>query len=427
MKFNTTKDIEHFLDRTPKFQSSGPLAAKFDLERFRGFCRAIGDPQDRFDSIHVGGTNGKGSTCQILASIYRQAGYRTALYTSPHLVNFRERFMIDGRWIGEEELLEFFREYGETLTEFELSYFEISTAIAFWWFAERSVDLALVEVGLGGRLDATNIIKPLLTVITNISLDHTDILGDTVREIAREKAGIIKKDIPVVLGNITGEAREEIEEIAGLRQCSVTDIEELHPRWEGGSCRLTVGGTDTVLKTDLVHPVHAFNIAVARRVVTALQKKYPVDDSTFEEGLKSVRTSFGHPGRFEKLHPELDWYFDGAHNPVAVKAMVEAASQWKSPGGITLVLAMMKDKLNREVANEFQKFKKIYYYDLGTERAASVDEVRQWLPNATSICDENVEEGPFLKELESELVIFAGSFYFYPTVRKWLQSSTVVR
>ncbi|MGK7389609.1 MAG: bifunctional folylpolyglutamate synthase/dihydrofolate synthase, partial [Candidatus Cyclobacteriaceae bacterium M2_1C_046] len=195
MPFNSIESVNSYLESIPKFQTSGKSAANFDLDHFKKFCNELGNPESKYPTIHVAGTNGKGSTCQILASIYQRAGYRVGMYTSPHLLNFSERFKINGIEISDAKLVEFFNAFESQLKKNGLSYFEISTAIAFWYFASQQVDLAIIEVGLGGRLDATNIIKPEVSVITNISLDHTDILGDSVNEIAREKAGIIKPEV----------------------------------------------------------------------------------------------------------------------------------------------------------------------------------------------------------------------------------------
>lgn len=427
MKFKSIQNVCQYLEKMPKFQTMGEKAARFDLEHFQRVCQAMGAPQDDFPSIHVAGTNGKGSTCQILASVYRQGGYKTGLYTSPHLLDFKERFQVNGQQISDEELLTFFQQQEGIIKSFRLTYFELSTAIAFWWFSRKKVDLALIEVGLGGRLDATNVIRPVLSIITNISLDHTRILGNTIEEIAREKAGIIKKQTPVVIGNVKPEARNEIEKIAHTLESAVWDINDLDPQWVDGECRLTVDKAEIRLQTDLVHPVQAFNIAVSWITVFVAQKQFPVKEESFLQGLKKVRKNYKNPGRFEKLHPRLQWYFDGAHNPEAVNAMIRMVSTLKPVNEAVLILAIMRDKINESVMIEFQKFKKIYYYELGSERAATLGHIKQWLPDVYAFTGEKYQREHFLKELESELVIFAGSFYFYPTVREWLQSSTLVQ
>ncbi|MGK7368748.1 MAG: bifunctional folylpolyglutamate synthase/dihydrofolate synthase, partial [Candidatus Halalkalibacterium sp. M3_1C_030] len=234
MPFKSIKEVSQYLESIPKFQTSGKSAANFDLERFRKFCEAMGNPQDDFPSVHVGGTNGKGSTCQILAAVYQHAGFKTGIYTSPHILEYTERFKINGDVITDSYLLEFFNRHESLLKSFRLSYFEISTAIAFWYFGKMKVDLAIIEVGLGGRLDATNVITPEVSVITNISLDHTDLLGETVPEIAAEKGGIIKKGVPVVLGNVSNEAENVLKKIARTKEAPLVEINKLRPQFRSG-------------------------------------------------------------------------------------------------------------------------------------------------------------------------------------------------
>ncbi len=422
MKLNTTEDLYNFLEEMPSFQNTGPETARFDLERFDRFCEAIGKPHQDYPTIHVAGTNGKGSTCRILGAIYHEAGYKTGLFTSPHLMEYRERFQVGGECITDQELLEFFNEYGPQVESFELSYFELSTAIAFWWFSAQQVDLAIIEVGLGGRLDATNVITPQVSVITNISLDHTNILGDTISAVAKEKAGIIKPGVPVVTGNVVPQAREVIEKVAESRDSKVIQALALNPVWTAGQCQLTYGGDTKVLSTDLENPVQVYNIAVACQVTATLEEKLPVSEEFLVSGLKKVKSIFTLPGRFEKLDLGLEWYFDGAHNVDAVKSMINAVTRIKPVDQAVLVLSLMQDKINKPLMDEFQKFGKIYYYKGSSQRAAGIKEIRKWVPKVDHFQDEEKRLTPFLKELESELVIFAGSFYFYSAVRKWLQT-----
>ncbi|MDR8392746.1 bifunctional folylpolyglutamate synthase/dihydrofolate synthase [Aliifodinibius sp. S!AR15-10] len=422
MKLNTSEDIYRFLDAIPAFQNTGSAAARFDLERFQKFCEAIGDPQDDFPSIHVAGTNGKGSTCQILGAIYHEGGYKTGLYTSPHLLEYRERFQVDGKYITDEELLIFLNKYSGLVKSFRLTYFELSTAIAFWWFRHKNIDLAIIEVGLGGRLDATNIITPLVSVITNISLDHTDILGEDIRSIAREKAGIIKQGVPVVLGNVSFGASEEVMAIAKNKKSRIYQTNSMEPTWRNGVCILNIDGSPVEFTTDLVSPIQVHNVALAWQVVQVLSDRYPVPGKKLNRGLQKVKSTFTLLGRFEKLHSELDWYFDGAHNLEAVQNLTKTVANMQSLDRTTLVLSLMKDKINEMMMAEFQKFKKIYYYTIGSKRAADAREIEKWLPNTDVVSVDKKQQTLFLKELESELVIFAGSFYFYSTVREWVQT-----
>ncbi len=193
-------EAEKILYSIPMFQNVGAKAYNPSLDGIAALCSRIGDPHKTFKSIHVAGTNGKGSVSHLLSATLNSAGYKTALFTSPHLLSFRERIKIDSDMITEAGVVEFIELYSDVIEELKPSFFELTTAMAFWWFAKNRVDIAVIEAGLGGRLDATNIIRPMLCVITNISFDHCAILGDTLEKIAAEKGGIIKNDTPVVLG-----------------------------------------------------------------------------------------------------------------------------------------------------------------------------------------------------------------------------------
>src|SRR5215217_3660290 len=190
---NYKQTLDYLYAKLPMFTRVGAVALKKDLHNTIVMCERLDNPQNKFKSIHVAGTNGKGSVSHMLAAIFQQAGYKTGLYTSPHLKDFRERIRINGEMIAEEFVVDFVAQQQHTIEELSPSFFEVTVAMAFSCFASEKVDIAIIEVGLGGRLDSTNIITPLLSVITNIGLDHTHMLGNTLEEIAGEKAGIIKE------------------------------------------------------------------------------------------------------------------------------------------------------------------------------------------------------------------------------------------
>lgn len=194
--------ITYLFSKLPYFSRDGKKAIKYSLDKIMYLCDKAGNPQNNFHSIHIAGTNGKGSVSHSISAVFQANGYKTALYTSPHLTDFRERMRINGEMIPKEYVANFINKYHILIEEIKPSFFEITQVIAFSWFAESKVDIAVIETGLGGRLDSTNIIKPKLSVITNISFDHTDILGDTLEKIAEEKAGIIKPQTPVVIGRL---------------------------------------------------------------------------------------------------------------------------------------------------------------------------------------------------------------------------------
>ena len=420
MPFQSVDDVKQYLSDIPKFQSDHQKAADFNLNKFKAFCADIGNPQNKYSTIHVAGTNGKGSTCRILAGIYRRAGFKTALYSSPHILQYNERFEINGQCISDQSLIDFFDQYQEEVEEAGLTYFEISTAIAFWWFAKEKVDLAIIEVGLGGRLDATNIIEPEVSVITSIAMDHTDILGDSLEEVAREKAGIIKPKCPVVIGKLPERAEKEIRATARKREADIWSVDALNPKFTPpNTIHLNVNNESLAFQSTLHAPVQALNVAAAWHVQQILNHKFPVSSAQFRQSLKKINIGYG---RFERLLDQKKWYFDGAHNIEALRRVKETVSTVGSVDEAILVLSLMRDKITPQMADEFSEFKNIYYYTLNTKRAAPFKEVQKWLPQARSFPTRKDQQQAFLKEVDSELVIFAGSFYFYATVRDWIQT-----
>ena len=405
------RDVWKFLEHIPKFATSGASAANFSLDTIKAFCDEIGNPQSSFPSIHVAGTNGKGSVCAILEAIYREAGYITGVFTSPHLETYNERFRINGDVIEDRLILEFFKKTAPKIVEFNLSYFEISTALAFWVFARSEVDIAIIETGLGGRLDATNIITPQLSIISSIGFDHSDILGNSLAEIAREKAGIIKSEVPVVLGNIEGEALREIESVAETKQAQVLKAYDLQPAWRDRNIMLK--GWDRFISTQFYEPVNLWNVAVAITAVRTLADTFPVDQSA---EIRSIELFRGVPARFEKLNPLKEWYFSGSHNQVAINSMLEAATELKT-NEIHFFLSFMKDKVKPELLEKFKAFEPCYYFEMDADRAAKAEDIRPYLEIKT------IEEATIknlLHELNDEVVIFTGSFYFYSIVKRWL-------
>ncbi len=419
------QDVWEFLEKIPPFSAEGSRAADFSLGRFRKFCAAIGNPQEQFPSIHVAGSNGKGSVCQLIASIYVQAGYEAGVFASPHMIRYNERFTINGVQIAEADLIAFFQAYTGLLKSFRLTYFEVSAAVAFWWFARRRVDVAVIETGLGGRLDATNIITPLASVITTITLDHTNILGDTIEAITAEKAGIIKPGVPVITGNIPDEARQIIYRKAKEEQAEVFESMDLQPGWENGNYLLSPGAKQIALQSTLNVPVQAYNIAAAWKLTEVLQKSRPVTDIQRKKGIQEVGILFSNIAHFEQLHPALQWYFDGAHNIQAVRAMKKMVSTIQPVDESILIFSLMHDKISREMMAELSEFKKMLYYPLSSPRAATMKDIHSWLPAAQPFPDRRDARNETLKKFESELVLFGGSFYFYPTVRDWLSNFTI--
>lgn len=411
--FNSIKDVWDYLDTIPKFQDKGASASNFELDNISSFCALIGNPQDKFKSIHVAGTNGKGTTCYLLESVYLKAGYKTGLFTSPHLNRYNERFRIEGEDVSDELILDFFQRFASELDQIPLTYFEISTALSFWLFVQQEVDLAIIETGLGGRLDSTNIIHSDLSIITSIGLDHQDILGNTEEEIAKEKAGIIKEGKPVVLGNISEANELIISEIAAENDAQVLRAKDLIPTWNNGVC--TLKNDNLSLGTQLREEVNKWNIASVYLGMDTLINIFPVSDTVFIEAVESF---MGAPARFEQLDPNRDWYFSGAHNVQALRSTFETVDSLSEKQAI-IILSLMHDKVNKEVLSMIDSYELKFYYELATERAASLKEIQSHI-DVKSINENTFET--ILKEFDTSLVIFTGSFYFYGTVKRWVSN-----
>ena len=421
--FTTFQDVVRYLEAIPKFSQKGADAAHFSLDHMEKFCELMGNPHKSFRSIHVAGSNGKGTTCQMLASVYEQAGYKTGLYTSPHLVRFNERVRVNAEEIPDHEVLLFFRQFENLLEEVPLTYFEISTCLAFWYFEKKSCEICLIEVGLGGRLDATNVIDPVLSVITSVSRDHTEILGDTITEIASEKAGIIKQSRPVVTGFLSGEALKVIIETAVKKDAKVINTEHFQPKIQNEIILLRKQDSG-IIKIDAKNRkrVDRLNIAISLAVVQELGSELPVSETEFIAGIESLECRYRHHAHFEKLSPDLEWYYDGAHNPEAMESLIEQVEFMRNRRDPVWILSMMKDKAVAELLENFLPYTNVYYIETGSERCAKRNQILSILPNTRVFSSENPEFLKLLDGFKSKLVIFAGSFYFYSEVKKWMAS-----
>lgn len=427
MFFSTIHDVDRFLKSLPAFQVHGAAAAKPGLERIRQLCEFMGNPECRVPAIHIAGTNGKGSVSAMLALAYEAAGYKCGLYTSPHLNHVSERIRINKIPISESGMLRFFQQFGQQAIDIELSFFEITTAMAFWWFSDQNADISIIETGLGGRLDATNIVNPEVSVITSIALDHQDFLGSTYAEIAREKGGIIKQGRPVVIGNVPEAARKELEQIAERQGASVSDIRRMRPRClrdaensQGSVFRFLEDGRYALIRTDLRAPVHRWNVAAARAAMAAIAQKFPLSLKVFQSALSTAGQSGLLQGRFEKIHPVFPWFFDGAHNPEAVRILVDTIKRQEWEDSPVIVLSVMKDKAQKKMLKPFSLFEKNYYYRLEMERAANIALITPFIANLIHLPPQEDEIISKLKGFTKDVVIFTGSFYFYSVVKRWI-------
>lgn len=409
--FKSIEDVWHFLEQLPMFSKVGVLASNFGLENIRSFCSAIGNPQDQLKTIHIAGTNGKGTVTLLLEAIYRESGYLTGAFTSPHLLKYNERVKISGKDLSDQKLLEFFQRFEVQLNKSSLTYFELSTALAFWAFADAQVDIAIIEAGLGGRLDSTNIITPECSVITSIGLDHQAILGSTKKEIAVEKSGIIKEGIPVIIGNIEGLELQEVVKIAHQKHSEIIYSSTYDATFKKGEVYLKF--SDKPIQTKFIEPINALNIATVKSIIDALDSNFPVDDMLFKQAVEAFP---GVLARFEKLLSNRDWYFTGAHNADAITSLMNAMNRFVHRKK-HFILSFMKDKISLETMQPFQYFENLYFYEQQGDRAAKLMDVSTFL-NVKSINETSFKI--ILQEMKQEVVIFAGSFYFYPIVKRWM-------
>jgi len=315
----------------------------FKLERVSAVLERLGDPHKRYPTIHVAGTNGKGSVAAMLHSVYAGAGYRVGLYTSPHLVDFRERVRVGDELIAESDVVELGRRLQADIKSLsvDLTFFELTTAMAFQYFAQQQVDLAVIEVGLGGRLDATNVIEPEVAVITTISRDHEEFLGSDLESIAREKGGIIKQSCPVVLGQMPAAAAMVLENIAADKGVAVRRFGREYAI--EGEERLTYRGPTVVwkdLSVGLVGDHQRENAAIALATLETLQTRFPVPEHAIRHGLEGVSW----PGRLEIRQGSPTIVLDGAHNEAGVAALLRELPAILGDRRRILLFGVMRDK-----------------------------------------------------------------------------------
>lgn len=355
--------LEYLFQQLPMYQRVGPVAYKKDLGNIRALCEALGNPQDCFPSIHIAGTNGKGSTANMLAACLQAAGHRVGLYTSPHYRDFRERMRVDGALPPETFVVDFVRKHKALLEDVRPSFFEITVAMAFVLFAEAQVDMAVVEVGLGGRLDSTNIITPLLSVITNISYDHQNLLGNTLPEIAGEKAGIIKGGVPVVIGERQAETDPVFVAKATEVDAPLTfaedrvQVEELR----AGTYAIRESGAPghAELAVEVGGPYQAKNIQTTLAALSQLPHPWKIGEKALRNGLSKISQYTGFMGRWQVLQNDPLVICDSAHNVAGITAALSGLKSWPVEDQ-HFVLGMVTDKDAIKMLSLFPS--KAHYY-----------------------------------------------------------------
>ena len=374
--------IEYLFSQTPVFEKIGAAAYKPGLHNTHALDSHLHHPHRRFKSIHVAGTNGKGSVSHTLAAIMQAQGYRVGLYTSPHLVDFRERIRVNGECIPEQFVIDFVEQEKAFFEPLRPSFFELTTALAFHYFAKQEVDIAIVEVGLGGRMDCTNIITPELSVITNIGLDHTQFLGNTLAAIAGEKAGIIKPQVPVVIGKTQPETRPVFEATARENNAPIVfaedhpeiDAGQKHVEGEGNICCDTVNfGTITLTLTGDCQRENANTVLHAVQMLR--EKEWTITDEAVREGFGHVCELTGLRGRWEYLRrsdPVI--VCDTGHNVEAWQWLSEQLKR-QSCHAMHIVFGMVDDKDMEGVMHLLPQKADYYFTQASTHRAIPVERV----------------------------------------------------
>ena len=382
---NYQQTVDYLFTRLPMFSRIGADAFKKDLTNTIRLCGALGDPQKRFKCIHVAGTNGKGSVSHMLAAVLQTAGYKTGLYTSPHLKDFRERIRINGQWCDERFIIDFTERIRPLIEEIEPSFFEITVAMAFDYFAQQEVDVAVIEVGLGGRLDSTNIITPEVSVITNIGMDHMNLLGDTLEKIAFEKAGIIKPGVPVVIGEAITETRPVFDQVAAGRGAAIVYAQEKRwiADWQYKHHQLTAEVADKQHDTHDKYQLDLTGFYQTKNLVTLLEVAHQLQLHGWRTGTNIVRQALPHVkkltglhGRWELIHQHPSVILDVGHNADGM-AQIREQLELMQFRHLHIIIGMVKDKEIGKVLSLLPPHASYYFTQAQIPRALNAADLQQ--------------------------------------------------
>ncbi len=390
---NYKQTLEYLYSSLPMFQRIGAAAYKANLDNTHSLCELLNHPENKFKSIHIAGTNGKGSTSHMIAAVLQAAGYKTGLYTSPHLKDFRERVRINGKMISRNYVCKFVEDYKESFERIQPSFFEWTVALAFDYFHKQKVDIAIIETGLGGRLDSTNVITPLLSVITNISYDHMNLLGNTLPLIANEKAGIIKQNIPVVIGETNTETDKVFLQKAASENTPIffadQEIKTSLVKSKGVSTFIDVNvkskqivfpftGSNVIehLKVDLSANYQLRNINTIMMSLALIHPVLPFTLKQLRTGLSEVKNTTGLLGRWQVLARNPLVVADTAHNEAGIKMLLNQIK--KTPHNrLHIVLGMVNDKAIDNILKLLPKKASYYFCKAKIPRALDAKDLAQ--------------------------------------------------
>ncbi len=388
-------------NKLPMYQNVGDSAYKKDLSNITLICEHLNNPQNNFKSIHVGGTNGKGSCSHMLSSILQEAGYKVGLYTSPHLVDFRERVRINGEMISKDSVSEFMLNNFDFFESNNLSFFEMTVGLAFNYFSFNKVDIAIIEVGMGGRLDSTNIITPILSLITNISIDHTKFLGSNISDIAREKAGIIKEKTPIVIGETQDEIKSIFIDIANTKGSEIVFADDFI--YDNYDC-------------DLQGIYQKKNIKTVLKASEILQQNdYKINDAHIKIGLNNVSNNTGLKGRWQIIQNNPLIICDTAHNIAALKEVISQLIRLEY-SKLYFIVGFSDDKDLNKISKIFPENSVYYFVKPKVDRGKDSQEVKQIFQsnNRIGITQNSVNEAinVIKKTSSKDDVIFIGGSTF---------------
>ena len=384
---NYRETVDYLFSQLPMYHRVGASAYKADLENTISLCNILGNPQNKFKSIHVAGTNGKGSVSHFIASILQEHGYKTGLYTSPHLKDYRERIKINGEKIPEQKVISFVERYKNDVDKIKPSFFEWSVGLAFDHFAEEKVDIAIIETGLGGRLDSTNVITPELSVITNITWDHMSLLGDTLEKIAAEKAGIIKPNRPIVIGQSQDESKQIFIDKAKAENAQIYFADKhfhvlqaevvynhnpelmIKFQFKNGIKLNHVFEADRVLRSPLTGYYQLKNIATVLMAVDVLNSNgFAMNMEAVEKGISNVVKNTGILGRWQKLADKPLVVCDIGHNEDGIKEVVKQIS-FTPHSRLHMIIGFVNDKDVESILSLLPKDAEYYFCKASIQRA----------------------------------------------------------
>ena len=383
------------------YQNVGDSAYKKNLSNITLICEHLNNPQNNFNSVHVGGTNGKGSCSHMLSSILKEAGYKVGLYTSPHLVDFRERVRINGEMISKDSVSEFMLHNFDFFESNNFSFFEMTVGLAFNYFSFNKVDIAIIEVGMGGRLDSTNIITPILSLITNISIDHTKFLGSNISDIAREKAGIIKEKTPIVIGETQDEIKSIFIDVANTKSSEIVFADDFI--YDNYDC-------------DLQGNFQKKNIKTVLKASEILQQNdYKINDVHIKNGLNKVSINTGLKGRWDIIKNNPMIICDTAHNEAALKEVISQLIRLEY-SKLYFIIGFSDDKDLDKISKIFPENSEYYFVKPKVDRGKDSHEVKQIFEsnNRIGITQNSVSEAinQIKKTSSKDGVIFIGGSTF---------------